>query len=244
MLPDQRALFDIPEDVVYFNCAYLSPNLKAQREMGHWAIDRKVHPWTIEWKHFYDDVERARVLFARLINASAEDIAVVVLTNRTNKSTALIAEELLAAVLPKYDAALRAERGQPKKAPPDLHFAPVAGFAGKWSGTLKTWQEKIPLELELATDGHVYVRLGDQLNTVLSHVNVRGAHLTGRSVGMIPTPDANRHPHEIIFDLWMRGNRLGGQASAHAVTVPGDRVQTSYGHYMLTSYVDLVRQSP
>lgn len=44
MLPDQRALFDIPEDVVYFNCAYLSPNLKAQREMGHWAIDRKVHP--------------------------------------------------------------------------------------------------------------------------------------------------------------------------------------------------------
>ncbi len=81
MLPDQRALFDIPEDVVYFNCAYLSPNLKAQREMGYWAVDRKVHPWTIEWKHFYDDVERARVLFARLINASAEDIAVVAATS-------------------------------------------------------------------------------------------------------------------------------------------------------------------
>ena len=81
MLPDQRALFDIPEDVVYINCAYLSPNLKAQREMGHWAVDRKVHPWTIEWKHFYDDVERARVLFARLINASADDIAVVAATS-------------------------------------------------------------------------------------------------------------------------------------------------------------------
>lgn len=38
-------------------------------------------PLTIEWKHFYDDVERARVLFARLINASAEDIAVVAATS-------------------------------------------------------------------------------------------------------------------------------------------------------------------
>jgi selenocysteine lyase/cysteine desulfurase len=81
MLPDQRALFDIPEDVVYINCAYLSPNLKAQREIGRWAIERKVHPWTIEWRHFYEDVERARVLFARLINASADDIAIVAATS-------------------------------------------------------------------------------------------------------------------------------------------------------------------
>ncbi len=81
MLPNQRPLFDIPEDVTYINAAYLSPNLKAQREMGHWAVDRKVHPWTIEWKHFYDDVERARVLFARLINASADDIAIVAATS-------------------------------------------------------------------------------------------------------------------------------------------------------------------
>ncbi|MSP49741.1 MAG: aminotransferase class V-fold PLP-dependent enzyme [Alphaproteobacteria bacterium] len=81
MLPDQRPLFDIPEDVVYINCAYLSPNLKAQREIGRWAIDRKVHPWTIEWRHFYEDVERARVLFARLINATADDIAVVAATS-------------------------------------------------------------------------------------------------------------------------------------------------------------------
>lgn len=81
MLPDQRALFDIPDDVTYINCAYLSPNLKAQREMGHWAVDRKVHPWTIEWKHFYDDVERARVLFAKLINATPEDIAIVAATS-------------------------------------------------------------------------------------------------------------------------------------------------------------------
>jgi selenocysteine lyase/cysteine desulfurase len=81
MLPNQRPLFDIPEDVTYINCAYLSPNLKAQREIGHWAVDRKVHPWTIEWRHFYEDVERARVLFARLINATADDIAIVAATS-------------------------------------------------------------------------------------------------------------------------------------------------------------------
>jgi hypothetical protein len=107
-----------------------------------------------------------------------------------------------------------------------------------------TWQQKIPFELEVAENGRVFMRLGDQLQSTLSSVDVQGVRLTGRARGTIPTPDANRHPHEIILDLRMRGNRLGGQASAHAVTVPGDRVQTSYGHYMLTSYVDLVKKSP
>jgi selenocysteine lyase/cysteine desulfurase len=81
MLPNQRALFDIPDDITYLNCAYLTPNLKSQQAMGHWAVDRKVHPWTIEWKHFYEDVERARVLFARLINATPDDIAIVAATS-------------------------------------------------------------------------------------------------------------------------------------------------------------------
>ena len=29
MIPCQRDLFDIPEDVAYFNCAYMSPQLRS-----------------------------------------------------------------------------------------------------------------------------------------------------------------------------------------------------------------------
>ena len=174
----------------------------------------------------------------------AEDLAVVVLTNRTNRATASIAEELLAAVLPKYDTALREARRQPRPAPAGLRFEPAAGLVGKWSGTLVTWQQTIPLALDVAADGRVSMRLGDQLESVLNSVSAQGPHLTGRALGTIPTPDARRHPHEILLDLRLRNGRLGGQASAHAVSLPGDPVQTYGGLYMLTSYVDLTRQSP
>ncbi|MBI1778981.1 MAG: aminotransferase class V-fold PLP-dependent enzyme [Proteobacteria bacterium] len=77
MLANQRHLFDIPDDVTYINCAYLSPLLKSVRDIGRWGIERKVHPWTIERRHFYEDVERARSLFGQLIGATGDDVAIV-----------------------------------------------------------------------------------------------------------------------------------------------------------------------
>ena len=37
-LPCQRQLFDIPEDVAYFNCAYMSPLLRAAAAAGQQGI--------------------------------------------------------------------------------------------------------------------------------------------------------------------------------------------------------------
>ena len=44
MIPNQRHLFDIPDDIAYFNCAYMSPQLKAVRAAGHAGVDRKTSP--------------------------------------------------------------------------------------------------------------------------------------------------------------------------------------------------------
>lgn len=245
-------------DLVRFGMFHLKDHLKDQKPilsdtiidlMQRNAVPASVGvtrglPWDIADDHGYRRISHGGGMpgvSTTLALYPAEDVVVVVLTSKTNGSTSMIAEELLAAVLPKYDAALRQDRRQPKAAAPKLRFEPAAGLVGKWSGTVETWQAKIPLEVEIQEDGHIYVRLGGQLETLLSDVNVEGAHLTGRCSGVIPTPDANRHLHEILLDLRMRGRRLSGQASAHAVTVQSDRVQTSYGHYMLTSYVDLAR---
>jgi CubicO group peptidase (beta-lactamase class C family) len=247
-------------DLVRFGMFHLKDHLKDQKPilndttidlMQRNAVPASVGvvrglPWDMADDHGYRRISHGggmQGVSTTLALYPAEDLVVVVLTNKTNKSTSLIAEELVAAVLPKYDTALREERRQPMKAAPKLRFEPAAGLVGKWTGTVQTWQEKIPLELEVAEDGHIYVRLGNQLESILSDVSVEGTHLIGRSVGTIPTPDANRHHHEIRWDLRMRESRLGGQATAHGMTVPGDRVQVSYGHYMLTSYVDLVKQS-
>ena len=46
-LPVQRELFDIPDDVAYFNCASLAPLLKAAVEAGAAASSRRARPWLI-----------------------------------------------------------------------------------------------------------------------------------------------------------------------------------------------------
>jgi selenocysteine lyase/cysteine desulfurase len=77
MIPCQRELFDLPEDVAYLNCAYLSPLLKHAVAQGAAGIARKARPWTISAGDFFTDSERARSLFAELLGASVDDIALV-----------------------------------------------------------------------------------------------------------------------------------------------------------------------
>ena len=78
---DQRALFEIPDDVAYFNCASLSPQLKSARRAGEAALGRTAHPWTIRSRDWFTDAEELRGLFARVIGASAESIALIPATS-------------------------------------------------------------------------------------------------------------------------------------------------------------------
>ena len=48
----QRALFDIPDDVTYLNCASMSPQLRTVTSAGIEAVRSKASPWTlraIDW---------------------------------------------------------------------------------------------------------------------------------------------------------------------------------------------------
>ena len=62
MIPCQRHLFDIPEDVAYFNCAYMSPLLKNVVSAGQDGVARKAQPWRITPPDFFAAPERARAL--------------------------------------------------------------------------------------------------------------------------------------------------------------------------------------
>lgn len=77
LLQCQRELFDIPTEVVYLNCAYMSPLLRAVREAGQAAVARKSQPWKIHSSDFFEESEIARGLFASLIGAEADGVAIV-----------------------------------------------------------------------------------------------------------------------------------------------------------------------
>lgn len=77
MLLNQRDVFEIPEDIVYLNCAYMSPLPRSVREAGERAVSRKSQPWNIHANDFFEEVETARQLFAALIHTDSEGVALV-----------------------------------------------------------------------------------------------------------------------------------------------------------------------
>jgi selenocysteine lyase/cysteine desulfurase len=77
LIPSQRHLFDIEAGTAYLDCAKMSPLSRAAIEAGRRGLERKARPWDIKAEHFFDESEAVRGLFARLIGASAEDVAIV-----------------------------------------------------------------------------------------------------------------------------------------------------------------------
>ena len=76
-LASQRRLFDIPDEVAFLNCAYISPLPKASLMAGEQGLRRKSRPWTIAPADFFVLSETVRKLFADLVNARADDIALL-----------------------------------------------------------------------------------------------------------------------------------------------------------------------
>lgn len=65
----QREQFTIPHGVHYLNCAYMGPLSRATQHAGIGGVERKGDPSKISAADFYTESDRARALFAQLINA-------------------------------------------------------------------------------------------------------------------------------------------------------------------------------
>src|SRR5829696_4002406 len=77
MLPSQRALFDIPRDVCFFNAATYSPLPIAVQEAGRAAVARKGQPWKLPADFQPQQYERARKAAAALIGADSVDVSLI-----------------------------------------------------------------------------------------------------------------------------------------------------------------------
>ncbi len=77
MIESQRDLFDIPEGITYLNCANMAPQLRAVGSAGIGAVRARATPWTVAAPDWFSGAERLRDLFARVLNAEAEGIALV-----------------------------------------------------------------------------------------------------------------------------------------------------------------------
>ena len=120
MIPCQRHLFDLPDDIAYLNCAYMAPLMHSVVEAGLRGVRRKARPWEIAAPDFFSDAALARELFARIVNARAEDIAIAPAASygmtiaarnlplRTGQTIVLLADQFPSNLYPWRAAAARA----------------------------------------------------------------------------------------------------------------------------------------
>ena len=81
MLPSQRHLFSIPDDVTYLDAAYMSPIPNISAQAGRDGVLVKAAPWDMTINSYYDEVEQARELAASFIGASIDDVGVIPATS-------------------------------------------------------------------------------------------------------------------------------------------------------------------
>lgn len=78
MLDCQKHLFDLSDEVIYLNGAYMSPMLKSVEEIGVKELRKKLRPFEVTIEDFFEPVNALKSSFARLINVrEPERIAII-----------------------------------------------------------------------------------------------------------------------------------------------------------------------
>jgi CubicO group peptidase (beta-lactamase class C family) len=250
------AIYSTVHDVIRFGMFQLKDHLPDQQPiLGDSAIDEMMRPanaaalsgaqhktlyglgWQIETEHGYQTVghEGAMVGSTTILKLfPTENLAIAVLANTFNEDAVVgIQQEIAAAVLPKYAAALHTP-APPRPASPTTAKLHGDDLVGHWVGNVRTWQSTIPIALDCKPDGDIHIKLGDQLESVLNEVQFQDGNLVGRFAGNIPTEDAKRHPHSVVLNVWFEKNRLRGEVSAATW-------DTELNYFELPSYVELSR---
>ncbi|MCK5213482.1 MAG: aminotransferase class V-fold PLP-dependent enzyme, partial [Dehalococcoidia bacterium] len=73
----QRHLFDIPDEIAFFNIAYYSPQLNESTNRLLSGARAKSHPWERTTAQFFDDAETIRTLASSIFGGEADGYAVV-----------------------------------------------------------------------------------------------------------------------------------------------------------------------
>jgi selenocysteine lyase/cysteine desulfurase len=77
MIPNQRHRFDMPRDVHYLNCAYMSPLSDTVRAGLHNGAAKKAQPWNYKPADFFAYPEAFRSKAAQLMGTQVDNIAII-----------------------------------------------------------------------------------------------------------------------------------------------------------------------
>jgi selenocysteine lyase/cysteine desulfurase len=137
----QRYLFDIPDDIAYFNCAYYSPQLNESRKRLLEGVTSKSHPWKRTPPDFFTDAETIRRSAASIFGGDSDGYAIIPSVSYGLSTAARAAEPTLG----KGDSILILEEGFPSNVLPWIRASKERGVQlikvpvpedGNWTGEI------------------------------------------------------------------------------------------------------------
>jgi selenocysteine lyase/cysteine desulfurase len=200
MLTSQRHLFSLPDGEHYLNNAYLSPLAKPVEAAGVAALELRRNPTNIRAEHFFIDSDRARGLFARLVNAP--DPSRVAIVPSVSYGMAIVARNLALRAGQNVVVAhaqfpsnvygwrrLCAETGAELRA-----VQPPSASAGRGEGWNARLMEAIDADTTLVALGNVHWADGTRFD--LERIGARA-----REVGALLVIDGTQSIGAMPFDL-------------------------------------------
>ena len=77
MIPSQKHLFDIPDEITYLNCAFISPQLQSVKEAGIRGVSGKSSPSKLMPQDFFTQSEPCRSLLAKTLGPDKECVSFI-----------------------------------------------------------------------------------------------------------------------------------------------------------------------
>ncbi len=223
MLDNQRHLFNLPDDITYLNCSYMSPMLKSVAEIGVHAIYAKDDPSSNRPESFFENTSALRTAFAKLIDAPSERSCAITpsvsyaLANVAKNLKAgkgdniVIADEQFPSNFYAWDA-LSKEKDITLKvvSAPDM----IEGRGKRWNELIL---EAIDSNTKMIATGHVHWADGTKFNlaAIRQRADEVGAIMVidgTQSIGALPFSVAEFRPDAVVAAgyKWMMGPYASG----------------------------------
>jgi selenocysteine lyase/cysteine desulfurase len=218
MLPCQKSKFSLPDDEHYLNCAYMSPISTAVEAAGVAGVARKRVPSRLLPADFFTEADRARALFARLVNAP--DPARIAIVPSASYGLAIAARNLPAAagqnivvMHEQFPSNVHAWRKLATGRGVELRTVPPPEAAeGRGRGWNQRLLEAIDARTAIVALGHVHWTDGTRfdLEAVGARAREVGAALVvdgTQSVGALPFDVAAIQPDALVCAAykWLMG---------------------------------------
>jgi selenocysteine lyase/cysteine desulfurase len=203
LIDAQRPAFNVPEEIAYFNTASLAPRLYAVRAAGEAELERRGQPWTISAADWFADVERLRSMFAGLIGAGGDGVAIVPATSYglavAPRNLPLAAGQRVLVLAEEYPSGVYTWRAAAQRS--DAEILTVTREPGEsWTGAvLAALDERVAI-LSVPnvhwTDGALV-----NLNAIAQQAREVGAALVidgSQSIGAMPISIAELRPDYLV----------------------------------------------